>query len=269
MFKNLRTLGEYHYSLHNPVQVHRNGPGSTAKTRRKNMSRCNSIVVAAVLLSGIATSSHAVDPNEVCIFEHIDYVGQRACFRVEPTNMRHKLVPTLGNMNDRASSVLIGSGVFVQMYQDAHYSGRRKLYSDNKRVFGDPPEGWPLRFDFGGMNDVVSSLIVVPRHTPLSGVYLVEGSDSFRKMVVFYPLPEHKFDYIASFPKLDRMSMNDVATKVLLAGDVSVDLYEHANFRGKWIRLPSNAHSTKQIEFELKPYQFDGITSSLKVRAIR
>lgn len=269
MFINLRTLGEYYSSLEKYLHTPSKGPDSTAKTKRINLSRYNLIAVAAVFLCGTATSSHAVEPNEICIYEHIDYVGQRACFRVE-SGMRHKLIPTLGNMNDRASSVVVGSGVVVMMYRDAHYSGKSRLYSGNKRVFEKGPEvSWPMRFDFGGMNDLVSSLIVVPRNTPLSGVYLLEGPDSFRKIAIFYPLPERKVDYMARYPKLDRMNMNDAAAKVVLVGDVSVDLYEHANFQGKRITLPSSAHSAKQKEFDLKPYHFEGIASSLVVRAKR
>ena len=221
------------------------------------------ILAAAVLLSGTTTANSGVAPNEVCIYEHIDYVGEGVCFRVEP-GMRHKLVPALGNMNDRASSILVGKEVYVEIYEHAHFAGHHARYVDNVRTLPSP--GW--QFNFDELNDLVSSLIVVPRHQSLSGVYLLEGFDTFRKREVFYPLPERLLDYSARYPRLDWMSMNDVATKVWLEGDVVVDLYEHANFKGKWIRLPG-AGPTKQDRFDLKPYQFDGIVSSLEVRAIR
>ena len=99
------------------------------------------------------------------------------------------------------------------------------------------------------------------------GVTLYEGSDTFRDMRVFYPLPERLLDYEARYPNLHWMDMNDKARRVWLYGDVEVTLYEHANFKGKWIRLPG-VGSTKQGKFELNPYQFDGIASSLVIRAL-
>ena len=83
-------------------------------------------------------------------------------------------------------------------------------------------------------------------------------------MKVFYPLPESRIDYVTRYPNLDWNSMNDAAYGVILKGDVVVTLYEHANFKGKWIRLPGVGE--RGTSFFLDRYQFDGIVSSLEVR---
>jgi hypothetical protein len=213
---------------------------------------------AALMLSGIATAGSPVAPNEVCIYEHVYYIGERACFRLEP-GMRHKLVPTLGHMNDRTSSIHVGGGVYVVIYQHAHFAGQHARHVVDKRNLVERPS-----YQYN-LNDLVSSLIIVPRHKPLSGVTLYEGTDTFRDMRVFYPLPERLLDYEARYPNLDWMSMNDKATWLWLEGDVVVTLYKHDNFKGKKITLPG-VGSTKQGEFKLNPYQFSGIVSSLVVR---
>jgi hypothetical protein len=220
------------------------------------------IFAVAVMLSGIATAG-TVGRNDVCIYEHVNYVGHRVCFNLEP-GMRHKLVPTLGSMNDRASSVQVGEGVNVIIFQHAHFAGERNRHDVSVRNLVSPEHrvGRPVNF-----NDLVSSMIIVPRHKPLSGVTLGEGVETFRKMSVFYPLPERLIDYVARYPNLDWMSMNDKAIEVGLEGEVVVTLYEHANFEGRWIRLPT-VGTKKQGYFDLNPYQFSGIVSSLEVRAL-
>lgn len=52
-------------------------------------------IAVSVMLGGVADASGPVAPNEVCIYEHVDFVGAPCCYRLEP-GMRHKLVPTLG-----------------------------------------------------------------------------------------------------------------------------------------------------------------------------
>jgi hypothetical protein len=50
-------------------------------------------MVIAVMLSGAATAS-AIAPNEVCIYEHEDFIGAARCLKLE-FGMRQRLVPTL------------------------------------------------------------------------------------------------------------------------------------------------------------------------------
>jgi hypothetical protein len=70
------------------------------------------------MLCGAATAS-AVAQNEVCIYEHVDFGGASQCFSFDP-GMRHRLVPTLGGyINDRASSVLVGKGIYVILFEHA------------------------------------------------------------------------------------------------------------------------------------------------------
>jgi hypothetical protein len=229
------------------------------------------IFAVTVMLSGVATAGPPVAPNEVCIYEHINYVGESACFRLEP-GMRHKLVPTVGRMNDRASSIHVGEGVAeVFIYEHARFGGRSWELDTSVPILG--------RF-----NDIVSSMTIYPTGnllqkwwqerrtdaTPLffrkgRGVELVKsGRIGSSGEVVFYPLAERLNDLEAVYPNLHWMDMNDKAIIVRLLGDVEVTLYEHANFGGKPLPLPG-AGST-QKDFNLRDFHFDGIVSSLKVR---
>jgi hypothetical protein len=213
------------------------------------------IFAVTVMLSGVATAGPPVAPNEVCIYEHVDYVGESACFRLEP-GMRHKLVPTLGSMNDRASSIQMGEGVYVVIYQHARFAGRN--------IWHDSSGGLPQRF-----NDIVSSMIIVPRKKSLSGVTLAEAKNkTIRNMTVFYPLPDRLNELEARYPNLHWMSMNDEAARLWLHGDVEVTLYEHSNFKGKSITLPT-VGTWQEGWIYLKRYQFSEIVSSLTVKTLK
>jgi hypothetical protein len=198
-------------------------------------------------------------------------------------------------MNDRASSIHVGEGVWVWVFEHAHFAGKSLLckINDDDLVRPDQPIRTPqettptpvpgnsLRGGLGDMsrlgplgvnpnfNDLVSSMIIVPKATspPRFGVALIR-SDPFRggDLQVFYPLPERLTDLEARYPNLHWMDMNDKAKIVWLYGSVEVTLYEHANFDGNRRTLPGAGAQGEFMRFYLDRYQFDGIVSSLKVR---
>jgi hypothetical protein len=223
------------------------------------------IFAVAAMLSGTATAG-SVAPNEVCIYEHVDYLGARACFSLEP-GMRHKLVPTLDRMgmNDRASSVQVGEGVNVVIYEHARFGGRSYRHDISVRTLVRPTRpgsrGFNVRTLMSNFNDIVSSLIIVPKQTVLSGVTL--RPQGLGGSLVFYPLPERLNDLEARYPNLHWMDMNDKAKIVELHGSVKVTLYEHDNFLGESLMLPGVGDQNER--FYLDQYYFGGLVSSLVV----
>lgn len=233
------------------------GRGTTGKERltTRRLARCAAF---ALMLCGTADAG-AVAPNEVCIYEHVDYVGASRCFRLEPW-MRHKLVPSLGaGMNDRASSLLVGKDVLVLLYEHANFGGTTYPFDANYPRFSDR------------MNDRVSSLIVrrssSKKNVGGSLVWVGDGvilqGSGGQKM--FYPLPERLDEREARFPSLG--PMNDKAVRIGLFWDLDAILYEHANFSGKPLKLPGAGDTQNKDWFDLPSYQFGGRASSLVVRA--
>jgi len=223
-------------------------------------------LAVVVMLSGTATASFVVAPNEVCIYEHVDYVGWPKCFSLEP-GMRHKLVPTLDQigMNDRTSSIQMGQEVNVIIFEHAHFAGKSVRHDVSVLDLVSPGIRVGSQSNF---NDIVSSMIIVPRQTPLSGARLGTGLASFTNMEVFYPLPERLLDYEARYPNLDWMNMNDKAINLLIQGDVEVTLYKDANFEGDRIILPT-VGTPGVASFDLSRYQFSENISSLTVKALK
>jgi len=214
-------------------------------------------VVVSVMLGGAASASGPVMPKQVCIYEHVDFVGAGRCYLIDP-GTRHKLVPTLGGMNDRASSLHVGEGVMVLLFAHTYYGGGNVLFTKSAA-------------DLKTASDKFSSLIIRPkaagedwRQAIVSGGgFGVELREGEHGKVWNYPLPERLDEPEARYPNLG--DMNDKATRVWLKGDVEVVLYEHTNFAGKSIKLPG-VGSNLYI-FDLSKYQFGKRASSLVVRS--
>ena len=202
----------------------------------------------------------SVDPYEVIVYEHANFVGEYIRFKLEP-GMRQRLIPDLKEMNDRISSIQVGSKVGVMVFDDADFRGGQNILYDSQKVLHS-------------MNDVISSLIVFPKEwTSALGVMLIDmrwKSDSFH----FFPLPEALSQTEARYATLG--GMNDDANRVTLFphdpkssayGKVQMTLYEHPDFKGRWITLPGADGSMPDYgSFDLGPYQFGDIASSLIVR---
>jgi hypothetical protein len=208
---------------------------------------------AAVMLNGAATAG-IVAPNEVCIYEHVDFGGTAMCHRLMP-GMRLKLVPKIGGyMNDRASSVHVGEDVYVRLFKNPQFVGDAlQLESSTARNRID---------DF---NDKISSMVIVPEEMYAPGVVLRKSNLG----EAFYPLPERLSESEARYSNLGQM--NDEALSLRIRSDsyfqTEVTLYEHANFAGKALTLQDPAPGQSSTWFILADYQFDGRASSLVVRA--
>ncbi len=219
-----------------------------------------------------------LDPNEVIVYEHANFVGRYIRFKLQP-GMRQLLVPGLPEeMNDAISSVQVGSKVAVMMFKDANFED----VEGNRSTWPTPPNpglglylldhSEKVASDFVG--DAVTSLIVFPKAQlrPIGVMLSDRGSTDHGDK--FFPLPESLSQTEARYGILP--NMNDDANRVTLYpndpnayafGKVSVTLYEHADFRGRSITLPGADGSVPgDGVFELGPYQFSDAASSVVVR---
>ncbi len=77
------------------------------------------IVACMVILICLSISSiwaQPVAPSEVNVFERVNFIGQSLSFKLEP-GIRHKLVWNLDDLNDKISSILVGSDVNVKVFE--------------------------------------------------------------------------------------------------------------------------------------------------------
>ena len=230
------------------------------------------MVLATVILcfavlpeAGFSTSYPAgVDPNEVIVYEHVNFVGEYMRFKIEP-GMRHKLVPNLGGMDNRISSIQVGSKVAVIGFKYKNFiegAMDTVFWNSNKNLHES------------GLGDTFSSLIVYPKecgNLPV-GAYLIDHR-AFSHRRQFFPLPELLNEIEARYATLP--NMNDDANEVSfypfffktpVCGNIQVTLYEHANFKGKSITLPGGDGFIPDEGFPLNNYKFGDIASSMIVR---
>jgi hypothetical protein len=205
----------------------------------------------------------SVDPYEVIVYEHYDFVGRYMRFKLLPA-MRQLLVPDLPtDMNDRISSIQVGSKVGVFVFIGSNFRG-----------------GFPwniIRQSKGKLspNDKIRSLIVFPIEwgAPL-GVMLrdLHEGDVIQNLY-FYPLPQDANKIEEKYYALG--GMDDNANQIQLFpftespvyGKVQVTLYEHPSFMGRWITLPgADGSIPAKGLIRMNTFQFDDIASSLIVR---
>jgi hypothetical protein len=86
------------------------------------MKRIVLTTACAVILATGASAEQPVDSLSVVLCEHANFVGPCQTYTVEGW-MRHKLVPSLGGFNDRASSIRVGSQVSVSVFEHTNYAG--------------------------------------------------------------------------------------------------------------------------------------------------
>ncbi len=227
------------------------------------MKKCFFVVI--LILLAIPVFGQGVGPNQVIIFEHNDFVGKSKPFTLEP-GMRHKLVPKLGNFNDKVSSILVGKNVKVWVYKHADFKGittyiaaSAKKLSKHNWIFIAKNATVILEED---INDKVSSMIIFPRHR----IHPV-GINLSGKGTQFFPLPENKTEDKAMFPDLTDY-MNDKADELDLYGNVVVTVYKHNDFKEPSLKFPGAGPSQDKSHYYLGTYQFKNKISSLIVQGV-
>jgi len=207
------------------------------------MKRVIFAINCTLLVAVVTTAQQPIDPFSVVLCEHVDFVGTCSTFKVEPW-MRHKLVPNLGDFNDMASSIRVGSKVSVKIFQHANYQGGDRIIKADLSDLGTidylSNATFRTRTSF---NDKVSSLIVIPEGRPQAGGGLEIGSRinlDGQPEGGFFPLPESASENVAEYPVIGDY-VNDEADCVGLEHGVTADLYEHSHFKGQNLRLPGMA----------------------------
>jgi hypothetical protein len=194
-----------------------------------------------------------VDPHTVYVNQHIDFVGWIWGWSVE-SGTYQTAVPDVSErmLNDKISSIRIGSKVAVILFVDKNYTGKYIVLDHPVRDLSKI--GW---------NDKVSSLIVFEKAIGPLGVHLM-GSKS-----QFYPVTNTCSP--VSYPTL---VYNDDAQKVYMTlkdpkikgrGLVRATLFEHKNFEGRALPLSAAPFTG---EYDLGKLDFKGKPSSLKVECV-
>lgn len=173
---------------------------------------CNKVGAYAAWVAAHPNRPAGVEPYEAVVYEHPNYAGKSLTYDIR-SGMCQRIEPEIGKarMNDRLTSVRVGSGVGAMLFEHRNYAGPHLLLSESRN---------DLRPDY--MNDRVSSLVVYPRSLsgPI-GVWLI-GSKS-----EFYPVGEacRRADY-------PRVVYSDNASKLYISGPMEVTVYEHPDFKG-------------------------------------
>jgi hypothetical protein len=226
----------------------------------------------------IPVFGQGVGPNQVIICEHNDFIGKSMSFSLE-SGMRHKLVPKLGNLNDKVSSILVGGNVKVIVFKHVDFKGHfETIETSSKQLsknYWSKGGGYPSASE--NINDKISSMIIFPRHRehPAGVVMYNETSGFTEYRRQYFPLPELKTEDRAKFPDLTDY-INDKSDRLILRGNVAATVYEHNDFKGASLKFPGAGPSTEKIfgkeqdksKYWLKTYQFKDKISSLIVQGV-
>lgn len=196
-------------------------------------------------------------PYDVIVFKHAQYVGEFAEYTLEPGRCQ-KLVPGLpGVLNDKVSSVLVGSKVGVTLFEHKRFAGWRCHWDESCVNIGSTSASECTR-----LNDKTSSLIVYLKENkgPI-GLYLASWDTENRH---YYPVNES----CAGTTGYHELSYNDDSTKAGFQREtpssraIQFTLYQHKDYKGDWITLPG-ARDFGILEYDLGAYQFKNKASSL------
>ena len=173
------------------------------------------------ILSGlIASSSFAISPDQVCLYEHVNYQGESRCFSINDNGGEFSQV---GNFNDKASSIEIGSQVTTLVYEHGGFAGTFMVLSSNL----------PQLYT---MNDAISSLKIIDRDP--RKVCLFKDVNNTGGYKCFSLGGKNQASYnLTDFP-----GWNDVVSSIYINdtadgynGSLYFEAYEHSNFQGqKW-----------------------------------
>jgi len=234
----------------------------------------NLVILFSWLLQAVLTpplfAQRPPGPNEVAVYEHINYVGNQEIYALEP-GMRQKLVPFLPNtVDNEISSIQVGENVGVAFWTEQNFfgSGNATIQSINNLSLA--PE----------YHDTISSLIIFPKEWKYPMGVLITGKFWFdsgggtktgETLGKFFPAPEKMTDRIAYYPDIGYELKNNNIDAYLrpdfmhpVFKQVYVKLCEQENFGGKSITIPGPGGSIQQ-HFQLSDYQFANQVSSLQV----
>jgi hypothetical protein len=208
-------------------------------------------------------------PDEAIFFEDANFTGESLALRLQP-GIRHRLMPGLGGMDKKISSIIVGEKVKVLAFTNPDFGGgvREYVYTIAENMPDD---------------DQIASLIVCPTEEPPQGVLFIQKRISEVKTPsqrpwhyitgkgIFFPLPESERESEAKFPRLAG-DWNNKVRYIYVAPAVEADLFENPEFSGRPLSLPG-PEAGQQTVFDLNTFGFynpkkspPGVISSLIVR---
>ena len=243
-------------------------------------------IVFTVVAVSIATGARpqtGVSNNEVSLCEHNNYSGLCHSFYLEP-DMRYRLVRKLHpSIDNKISSVKIGSKVALFAFRHSHFQGDSLffLYAANLPAYGPP--GLKICGSVVGpglvWNDQISSIILTrsdrrcndtPGLSPsgwIEGVYLSSALlKNSECPEAYYPLPEDAAKYENRYPDLGPY-MNNHAETAYLCGHLEVELYPEPHFKGTPVTI-RGGETVARSEFQLEDYGLEHKVSSMIVRSL-
>ena len=228
--------------------------------------------IAFILLffSAQALAWDQAAPNEAIFFEDMNFKGTSLKLRLEP-GKRHILLPLLGGLEKKISSLIIGDNVKVLAFTEPGFKGRVSEYRNT--IAEAMPE-----------DDQIASLIVGLKDEPPYGVLFILKRLSEVKVPSngawhyitgkgsFFPLPESEQELEARFPQVPA-EWDDRARYVYVSPAVAAELFEDPWLKGRSLSLPPPDRGRVGV-FDLHDFGFydpknspPGIVSSLVVRS--
>ena len=222
---------------------------------------------------GMVLNAQDVAPNEVKVFEHVNYIGSSASYKIED-GMRHKLVSFLGDLDMKISSMLIGSEVVVMPFTETNFNNGYRMLG----LIHDG-SGLDLRKLPDKYNDSIRSLVVFRKsdfevhgtYKDPWGAYMRSSFGNY--MNGFIPLPEQQKDIEVRLGYLSQWNKTPYVT-VSIYDQLEITLFDQLKFQGNPLYLPGAAPDKLARDsdlpnfliFPLEEYEFEGKQSSLILR---
>jgi hypothetical protein len=157
-----------------------------------------------------APAAFAISSHEVCLYEHNDYKGESVCYSSYYSNSPN--ISSLGNFNDRASSILLGSNSSVQIFQHNSFGGDIRTFSTNQPSLGN-------------FNDHTSSFKIIPKSS-IGQVCIYENANyQGVKECWSYNGTDISIPWLGNF--------NDKASSVTMPPGVKITGYENGYYGGQ------------------------------------
>ncbi|MEN8223631.1 MAG: hypothetical protein ABFR36_10305 [Acidobacteriota bacterium] len=232
--------------------------------------------VFAIFCSSLGSQDiNVVGPYQVIIYSSPDYIGQSQSFILNIKSHRIKPVNRFnGSLDNKVSSIHVGSKVKAILFDhhDFHANPQERMgrTMQNQQNFKMDHEFKNVEVYDKSIhqvkhNDVYTSMVIIPKDLKDAwGIALYNYQEKFARIE---PIPDQKIQkqkVITDFGDYLNKKIDHIRFLGNPIGTTKIDLYEHTHFKGKHITLPG--FGSNKSNFILKTYQFDRITSSIKVR---
>jgi len=203
-----------------------------------------------------------VDPWEIIVYQYPDFVGMWVRYKMTP-GMRHKLLPRMTpGMEDKVSSIQIGSNVAVVLFRGPDFS-----YAVDQHPVEFRGSVAKLDIDWK-----VASLIVYPKALAyFLGVTLWDNRAlAYDGDCACFPLPESEDLLETGWGFLGKVNMDKNANSIVSHGapfeeSIQLVLYDERNWQGTSLTLPGAAGWGGRV-IQLGDFDWSDRAASLRIR---